>query len=316
MTTIRVQHAKNYTCISNQAIRDKSLSLKARGLHHLLLSYPDGWRISIDHLLAESDKDGKKAIAAGLKELETAGYLTRTRIRDSQTGRLGWECVIRELPISPFGGDGQNSPISDLLPDSDDATITPLPSDGDPSDGDPSDGDPSDGNGGHILSTDLESTDLRSTELESTDLKKSLSPHKPLLQKREMKTELFDEDGQPIEGYRQWLIRRMDQLPQKVGIPELWIEKNAKKQSLQKAFLKTQERSIRTTVPPPLPPLVENSLEPQEMTPQARLEKYRVLWATPLLRDGIKRQIEAHPEWGLELGEAGPQLRAGGVTRD
>jgi hypothetical protein len=61
--TIRVEHFKDYTIISNLAIRDVRLSLRARGLHHLLLSYPNGWKINIDHLTGESKIEGKDAIA-------------------------------------------------------------------------------------------------------------------------------------------------------------------------------------------------------------------------------------------------------------
>ena len=96
--TIRVEHSKDYTIISNSAIRDNRLSLKSRGLHHLLLSYPNGWEINIDHLSGQSEKDGKDAIASALKELEQIGYLTRTQIREK--GKIvGYQSVIRELPI-------------------------------------------------------------------------------------------------------------------------------------------------------------------------------------------------------------------------
>ena len=96
--TIRVEHSKDYTIISNSAIRDNRLSLKSRGLHHLLLSYPNGWEINIDHLSGQSEKDGKDAIASALKELEQIGYLARTQIREK--GKIvGYQSVIRELPI-------------------------------------------------------------------------------------------------------------------------------------------------------------------------------------------------------------------------
>lgn len=100
---IRVEHSKNYTVISNDAIRDKRISLKARGLHHLLLSYPDSWRISIEHLSGEaSDKDARTAIQSALKELEDFGYLTREQVRDKKGRITGWENVIRELPQAGF----------------------------------------------------------------------------------------------------------------------------------------------------------------------------------------------------------------------
>jgi hypothetical protein len=95
--TIRVQHSKDYTVISNSAIRDSRLSFKARGLHHLLLSYPDGWQINTDHLSGQSEKDGKTSVLSALKELEQLGYLTRKQIRIG--GKItAYESIIRELP--------------------------------------------------------------------------------------------------------------------------------------------------------------------------------------------------------------------------
>jgi hypothetical protein len=95
--TIRVQHSKNYTVIANAAIRDSRLSFKARGLHHLLLSYPDGWKVSIEHLSAQSEMDGETAVRTGLQELEKLGYLTREQVREK--GKIvGYESTIREVP--------------------------------------------------------------------------------------------------------------------------------------------------------------------------------------------------------------------------
>jgi hypothetical protein len=132
--TIRIDHSKDYTIISNLAIRDKRLSFRARGLHHLLLSYPDGWEVKVEHLANESDKEGRDAIASALKELEEFGYLIRNQIRDK--GRIvKYESVIRELPIDnppkPTGRRGKK-PQPDLpdtaqpqldLPD----TVNPQP---------------------------------------------------------------------------------------------------------------------------------------------------------------------------------------------
>ncbi len=96
--TIRVEHSKDYTVISNLAIRDVRVSFRARGLHHLLLSYPNGWKINVDHLIGESEIEGRDAITSALGELEKFGYLTRTQKRVK--GKFsGYESVIRELPI-------------------------------------------------------------------------------------------------------------------------------------------------------------------------------------------------------------------------
>lgn len=100
MTIIRIEHSSDYTCLSNKTIREKRLSYKARGLHHLLLSYPNNWTVNINHLVDQSDKDGRAAVMSALSELQEHGYMTMRRVRDKQSGKfIGWEKVIRETPI-------------------------------------------------------------------------------------------------------------------------------------------------------------------------------------------------------------------------
>ena len=43
MAVFRVEKIKNYTVMSNHHLRDKSLSLKAKGLLSLMLSLPEDW---------------------------------------------------------------------------------------------------------------------------------------------------------------------------------------------------------------------------------------------------------------------------------
>lgn len=81
MTTFRIRHTKCYTSIANSAIQDKRLSLKARGLHHLLLSYPNNWEVNAKHLVEQSDKDGRDAIYSALKELIKFGYIKKIKHR-------------------------------------------------------------------------------------------------------------------------------------------------------------------------------------------------------------------------------------------
>ena len=43
MAVFRVERTQNYTVMSNYHLRDKGLSLKAKGLLSLMLSLPDGY---------------------------------------------------------------------------------------------------------------------------------------------------------------------------------------------------------------------------------------------------------------------------------
>lgn len=70
--------ADNFAQIHNAALADGELSFKARGVLAFLLSRPPGWKTSTEKL-AQSGRDGERAIRSALKELEGRGYLTRTR---------------------------------------------------------------------------------------------------------------------------------------------------------------------------------------------------------------------------------------------
>lgn len=89
MAFLRKEHKENYTCISNNVFRS-DLSLKARGMLCTMLSLPDDWEFSENGLQAIL-ADGQTSIRSAIKELESAGFLSRTRERD-ESGRMG-RCV-------------------------------------------------------------------------------------------------------------------------------------------------------------------------------------------------------------------------------
>lgn len=93
-----VQRIAGYTVMSNHHLRDKRLSLKAKGLLSVILSLPEDWDYTIAGLSAITDT-GKDAISAALKELEKSGYISRSRIR-TEGGQLGGtQYIIREIPV-------------------------------------------------------------------------------------------------------------------------------------------------------------------------------------------------------------------------
>lgn len=99
MAVFRVEKTRDYTVMSNHHLRNKTLSLKAKGLMSLMLSLPEDWDYTTKGL-AYICKDGVDAICATVKELERRGYLTRQRVRDER-GRLGdIEYTIHEQPTS------------------------------------------------------------------------------------------------------------------------------------------------------------------------------------------------------------------------
>ena len=70
----------DYTKVPNGYLRDKELSLKAKGLLTQILSLPEDWRLGIT-VFEGMNADGQVAIASALKELEARGYLERRTVR-------------------------------------------------------------------------------------------------------------------------------------------------------------------------------------------------------------------------------------------
>ena len=100
MAVFRIEKTRDYTVMSNYHLRDRSLSLKAKGLLSLMLSLPEDWDYTMKGL-ARICKDGIDSISGGIRELEAHGYLVRARVRN-ENGQLGSiEYTILEQPKEP-----------------------------------------------------------------------------------------------------------------------------------------------------------------------------------------------------------------------
>lgn len=98
MPVIRVDKNKNYTIMSNHHLRDKSLSLKAKGIMSFMLSLPDDWDYTVAGL-SKCSKDGIEGVRAALRELEKKRYLV---IEQNRTGGKfsNTEYVLTEKPFT------------------------------------------------------------------------------------------------------------------------------------------------------------------------------------------------------------------------
>ena len=100
MAVFRIEKTRDYTVMSNHHLRDRALSLKAKGLLSLMLSLPEEWDYTTKGL-ARICKDGVDSICAGVRELEEHGYVIRQRVRNPN-GQLGAiEYTILEQPRPP-----------------------------------------------------------------------------------------------------------------------------------------------------------------------------------------------------------------------
>ena len=96
MAVIRVEKTSNYTVMSNHHLRNKAMSLKAKGLMSLMLSLPPQWDYSIGGLVAIC-KESHTSIRSALKELEQNKYLIRHRI-NNEKGYFSYEYILYEIP--------------------------------------------------------------------------------------------------------------------------------------------------------------------------------------------------------------------------
>lgn len=100
MAVLRKEKKGSFTVIDNAIFKDRTLSLKAKGLLCQMLSLPDGWEFSVEGLTKLST-DGRSAVASALNELQKAGYFRRESVRNGNR-IAGVEYVISEVPNADF----------------------------------------------------------------------------------------------------------------------------------------------------------------------------------------------------------------------
>lgn len=127
MAVFRINKTSDYSVMSNYHLKEKEMSLKAKGLLSLMLALPDDWEYSIAGLVTIC-KEEEKAIKSTLKELKEFGYLKVDKIfpDKTKTGRIEYvynifetpqkqEYQIQPLEIQPLEKDTQlNTNISSI----------------------------------------------------------------------------------------------------------------------------------------------------------------------------------------------------------
>jgi uncharacterized phage protein (TIGR02220 family) len=100
MPKFKVNKTKNYTVMSNTHLKERKMSLKAKGLLSLMLSLPEKWDYSIKGLVSLS-KDNETSVTSALKELKNMGYLRIKKLmpNETKTGRIEYIYDIYEEPF-------------------------------------------------------------------------------------------------------------------------------------------------------------------------------------------------------------------------
>lgn len=84
----------NFTTIPNSVVTNKDLSWKAKGIFTYLASKPDDWQFFMDEI-NKNATDGINSLKSGIKELEKAGLLVRTKSVNKQNRFIGWNWELK-----------------------------------------------------------------------------------------------------------------------------------------------------------------------------------------------------------------------------
>ncbi len=81
----------NFTILDNTCIRDRRLSLKAKGLHTYFMSLPRDWKLYKSELVNHF-KDGIDSVNSAIKELVKFGYIEITEQKRTESGKFSGKC--------------------------------------------------------------------------------------------------------------------------------------------------------------------------------------------------------------------------------
>lgn len=102
----------NYTILNNTCIRDKRLSLKAKGLHTYFMSLPPNWNLYKSELVKHS-RDGIDSVNSAIKELVELGYVEITEQKRSADGRFAGKAYgFHAKPINTDEDNRQGFPVT------------------------------------------------------------------------------------------------------------------------------------------------------------------------------------------------------------
>src|SRR5690554_6890684 len=100
----RIRKKSGFTAVSNDLVKDRALSLKAKGLYMLIQSFVviPNFDLYLNTLKKEV-KEGEHSFMGAWKELKDNGYLVQYRSR-GQDGKFIWEYELLDKPSPEHRG--------------------------------------------------------------------------------------------------------------------------------------------------------------------------------------------------------------------
>jgi hypothetical protein len=100
LTFLLERPTADYTMVCNAVLRDRSISLRGKGLYALVFSKPSGWIFHEKALPAEST-EGRDALRAAMKELLTARWVQKCQRLRADMPKVSATVLWYTLDISP-----------------------------------------------------------------------------------------------------------------------------------------------------------------------------------------------------------------------
>ena len=108
MAQFKLRCEKDFMAIHNNIFKDKTISLKAKGLLAFMMSVPPDWDYSLAGLAA-CNKDGLVSVRSALQELEDNSYVKLTKVRNEKGQIVDMQYDVSDEPV--FGNRIEEKPF-------------------------------------------------------------------------------------------------------------------------------------------------------------------------------------------------------------
>ena len=123
MNKITRSKNRDFTVISNVFLRDKDLSIKAKGFLAVVMAMPEDWDFSINGI-CQILKEGKTAVSSVIEELKDMGYCQVNILRDDNGMTLGENYSFYQERKSNNTIEKENSSFNEEITLTSDSTIS------------------------------------------------------------------------------------------------------------------------------------------------------------------------------------------------
>lgn len=95
---IKIEKNRSFSIISNECLRNKNISARAKGIYAYIMTLPEDWKLYKSELYNHFT-EGRDALNTAFKELEDCGYIFKKQTKKEDGTFLSYEYTIYENAI-------------------------------------------------------------------------------------------------------------------------------------------------------------------------------------------------------------------------